>query len=135
MMLAGAQALGEKSPALRDPAASLLPSVGTIRNVALKVAYGVALKAQEEGLAPALAPEGLQEALVENRWNPASIADSPAKTINKTAEETKYGAKSGGGNPGRNSDRGRRHANLRCRRRLPQWRSGGDSPEQENRMD
>jgi malate dehydrogenase (oxaloacetate-decarboxylating) len=73
MMLAGAQALGEQSPALRDPAASLLPSVGTIRNVALKVAYGVALKAQEEGLAPALAPEALQEALVENRWNPEYI--------------------------------------------------------------
>src|SRR5215469_5577452 len=70
MMLAGAKALGEQSPALRDPAASLLPSGGTIRDVALKIAYGVAQKAQEEGLAPALAPETLQEALVENRWNP-----------------------------------------------------------------
>ena len=49
MILAGAKALGDHSPALRDPAASLLPRVRTIREVALEIAYAVALKAQEEG--------------------------------------------------------------------------------------
>jgi malate dehydrogenase (oxaloacetate-decarboxylating) len=70
MMLAGAKALGDQSPALRDPAASLLPRVGTIRDVALGVAYGVALKAQQEGLAPARAPEALRQAVAESQWTP-----------------------------------------------------------------
>jgi malate dehydrogenase (oxaloacetate-decarboxylating) len=70
MMLAGAKALGEQSPALRDPSASLLPNVGTIRAVALEVACGVAQKAQEQGLAVERNPEGLRQALVESQWNP-----------------------------------------------------------------
>jgi malate dehydrogenase (oxaloacetate-decarboxylating) len=74
MMLAGARALGEQSPALQDPAASLLPSVRTIRDVAVEVAYAVALKAQEEGLAPASAPEGLRREVVESQWTPQYLA-------------------------------------------------------------
>jgi malate dehydrogenase (oxaloacetate-decarboxylating) len=70
MMLAGAKALGEQSPALRDPSASLLPNVGSIRTVAVEVAYGVARKAQEEGLAAESKPEALRQALVESQWNP-----------------------------------------------------------------
>jgi malate dehydrogenase (oxaloacetate-decarboxylating) len=70
MMLAGARALGDESPALRSPAASLLPSVTTIREVALKIAYSVALKAQEEGLGPVAEPEGLRKALAESQWSP-----------------------------------------------------------------
>ena len=70
MMLAGARALGDHSPALRDPTASLLPSVKTIREVALEIAYAVALKAQEEGLAPAHEPEALRSAIVESQWTP-----------------------------------------------------------------
>ena len=73
MMLAGAKALGDHSPALRDPAASLLPSVRTIREVALEIAYAVALKAQEEGLAPAREPEVLRREVVENQWTPEYI--------------------------------------------------------------
>jgi hypothetical protein len=68
MMLAGAKALGDHSPALRDPAASLLPSVRTIREVALEIAYAVALKSQEEGLAPACETEALRREIVENQW-------------------------------------------------------------------
>jgi malate dehydrogenase (oxaloacetate-decarboxylating) len=75
MMLAGAKALGEQSPALRDPSASLLPNVGTIRAVALEVAYGVARKAQEEGLAAERKPEALREALVESQWNPEYLSE------------------------------------------------------------
>src|SRR5262245_34374399 len=70
MMLAGARALGEQSPALQDPAASLLPSIRTIREVAIEVADAVALKAQEEGLAPASEPEGLRQRVVESQWTP-----------------------------------------------------------------
>jgi malate dehydrogenase (oxaloacetate-decarboxylating) len=70
MILAGAKALGEQSPALHDPAASLLPSVRTIRDVAVEVGFAVALKAQEEGLAPAFAPEGLRREVVESQWTP-----------------------------------------------------------------
>jgi len=70
MMLAGAKALGDQSPALRNPAASLLPSVRTIREVALEIAYGVALKAQEEGLASARAPEALRQELAQSQWSP-----------------------------------------------------------------
>jgi malate dehydrogenase (oxaloacetate-decarboxylating) len=75
MMLTGARALGDQSPVLRDPAASLLPSVRTIREVALKVAYGVALKAQEEGLASAHEPEALWKELIENQWSPEYIPE------------------------------------------------------------
>jgi len=70
MLLAGARALGEQSPALKDPAASLLPSVGTIREVALEVAYSVALKAQEQGLASACEPEALRRKVAESQWTP-----------------------------------------------------------------
>jgi len=70
MMLAGAKALGGHSPALQDPAASLLPSVRTIREVALEIAYAVALKAQEEGLAPACEPEELRREVIQSQWTP-----------------------------------------------------------------
>jgi malate dehydrogenase (oxaloacetate-decarboxylating) len=70
MMLAGAKALGDHSPALQDPAASLLPRLRNIREVALEIAYGVALEAQEEGLAPACEPEALRRTIVESQWTP-----------------------------------------------------------------
>ena len=73
MMLAGARALGEQSPALQDPAASLLPSIRTIREVAIEVAYAVARKAQEEGLAPASEPETLRREVVESQWTPQYV--------------------------------------------------------------
>lgn len=75
MMVAAAKALGEQSPALRDPSASLLPNVGTIRAVALEVAYGVARKAREEGLAAERNPEALRQTLVESQWNPEYLSD------------------------------------------------------------
>jgi malate dehydrogenase (oxaloacetate-decarboxylating) len=74
MMLAGAKALGDHSPALRDPFASLLPSVKNIRDVALDIAYAVALEAQQEGLAPVCEPEALRREVVECRWTPEYIS-------------------------------------------------------------
>jgi malate dehydrogenase (oxaloacetate-decarboxylating) len=73
MLLAGARALGEQSPALQDPAASLLPSIRTIRDVALEVAYSVALKAQEQGLASAREPEALRRKVAESQWTPQYV--------------------------------------------------------------
>jgi malate dehydrogenase (oxaloacetate-decarboxylating) len=74
MMLAAAKALGDHSPALQDPAASLLPSVKTIREVALEIAYAVALKAQEDGLAPACEPEELRREVIQSQWTPEYLA-------------------------------------------------------------
>ena len=74
MLLAGARALGDHSPALRDPTASLLPRVKTIREVALEIAYAVALKAQEDGLAPGREPEALRQKVVESQWTPEYLS-------------------------------------------------------------
>jgi malate dehydrogenase (oxaloacetate-decarboxylating) len=70
MLLAAARALGEQSPALSNPTASLLPNVNKIRRVACEIAYAVAAKAQEEGLAPALDSDVLRQTVVENQWVP-----------------------------------------------------------------
>jgi len=48
MMMASAKALGDQSPALKDPAASLLPNVATLRDIAREVAYAVAARANDE---------------------------------------------------------------------------------------
>ena len=70
MLLAGARALGNRSPALQDATGSLLPRVSSIRDVALDVAYAVGAKAQEEGLAPASDPDALRKRLKESQWFP-----------------------------------------------------------------
>jgi malate dehydrogenase (oxaloacetate-decarboxylating) len=73
MLLAGARALGDHSPALQDPTGSLLPRVNTIREVALDVAFAVGAKAQEEGLASASEPEALRKKLKESQWIPEYV--------------------------------------------------------------
>ena len=73
MLLAGARALGDHSPALQDPTGSLLPRVNTIRDVALDIAYAVAAKAQEEGLAPASESDALRKKLKESQWFPEYV--------------------------------------------------------------
>jgi malate dehydrogenase (oxaloacetate-decarboxylating) len=70
MMMAAAKALGDQSPALRDPAASLLPNVRTIRDVAREVAYAVAARAKDEGLAPEFGQEKGRQAVAESQWAP-----------------------------------------------------------------
>ena len=70
MLLAAAKALGDHSPALQDPNGSLLPGVKAIREVALDIAYAVAAKAQEEGLAPASDPAELRKKLAQSQWFP-----------------------------------------------------------------
>lgn len=70
MMLAAAKTLGDHSPALKDPTGPLLPRVNTIREVAFNIACAVGAKAQEEGLAPASAPEELRENVADSQWLP-----------------------------------------------------------------
>lgn len=70
MIQAAARALGNHSPALQDPAGSLLPKVSSIREVALDIAYAVGAKAQEEGLAAASEPEALRKKVTESQWFP-----------------------------------------------------------------
>src|SRR6516162_2840567 len=70
MMMAAAKALGDQSPALKDPAASLLPNVRTFRDVARDVAYAVAAQANDEGMAPEFSQEKGRQAVAESQWTP-----------------------------------------------------------------
>lgn len=71
MLIAAARRLAELSPALKDPAASLLPPLGELRGVAVEVAAVVAAAAVREGLAPAASPEELRQRIVARQWFPA----------------------------------------------------------------
>jgi malate dehydrogenase (oxaloacetate-decarboxylating) len=71
MLIAAARRLAEMSPALKDPAASLLPPLGELRGVAVEVACAVAEAAIREGLAPAETAEALRARVVASQWYPA----------------------------------------------------------------
>jgi malate dehydrogenase (oxaloacetate-decarboxylating) len=71
MLIAAAGRLAEISPALKDPAASLLPPLGELRDVAVEVACAVAEAAVREGLAAAVSPEELRARVLASQWYPA----------------------------------------------------------------
>ncbi len=71
MFLAAARALAEKSPALKDRNASLLPNPRDLRAVARHVAAAVAVQAQQEGLAPPMEREELARKIAATQWVPA----------------------------------------------------------------
>ena len=71
MFIAAARRLAEMSPALSDPAASLLPPLGELRGVAIEVAAAVAEAAVREGLAPAASAEELRREVFAHQWFPA----------------------------------------------------------------
>ncbi len=71
MLIAAARRLAALSPALGDPAASLLPPLGDLRGVAVEVACAVAEAAVREGLAPAASAEELRARVVARQWFPA----------------------------------------------------------------
>jgi malate dehydrogenase (oxaloacetate-decarboxylating) len=71
MLIAGARRLAGHSPALKDPAASLLPPLGDIRAVAVEVACAVGEEAQSEGLARVTSPEALRARVTASQWYPA----------------------------------------------------------------
>jgi malate dehydrogenase (oxaloacetate-decarboxylating) len=73
MLLAAANALGENSPAIKDPTASLLPGVQNIRDVAREIAFAVALSAQQEGLALSVDETQLRCRVTESQWTPEYV--------------------------------------------------------------
>jgi malate dehydrogenase (oxaloacetate-decarboxylating) len=70
MFLAAAQALGECSPALRDPGAPLLPSLTEIRAVSRRIAVAVGSAAQRQGVAEPTTPEELEQRVAARQWQP-----------------------------------------------------------------
>ncbi len=70
MILASARALAEKSPALADATASLLPALPNLRQVAVHIATAVALEAQRSGVAPKTSEEELRRRVVAAQWVP-----------------------------------------------------------------
>lgn len=71
MMRAAARALGDASPALRDPRAPLLPAWADVRDVADGIALAVARQAVADGVAPQASEEQLRDAIRATRWDPA----------------------------------------------------------------
>jgi malate dehydrogenase (oxaloacetate-decarboxylating) len=71
MVLASARALAEKSPALQNSSASLLPALADLRQVALHVATAVGLQAQRAGVAAKTSEEELRRQVNAAQWAPA----------------------------------------------------------------
>jgi len=80
MILAAARALGEKSPALTDPSAPLLPALQQLRDVAAHIATAAGRQAQRDGVAPKTSDAELAARVAETQWTPAysSLATSTA---------------------------------------------------------
>ena len=70
MILAAARTLGENSPALNDPTASLLPALTQIRKVAVDIAFSVGREAQKAGVAPATSEAELWRRVLAAQWTP-----------------------------------------------------------------
>jgi malate dehydrogenase (oxaloacetate-decarboxylating) len=70
MMLAAARSLAVNSPALRDPSASLLPSLTDLRRVAAEIALAVATQAQKDGVAAKLGEDELRQQVTAAQWTP-----------------------------------------------------------------
>lgn len=70
MMLAAARALGEHSPALKDPAGSLLPPLSEVRSVARAIAEAVGMEAQRAGVTPLTTRTELAARVQASQWLP-----------------------------------------------------------------
>jgi malate dehydrogenase (oxaloacetate-decarboxylating) len=73
MLLAGAKALGACSPAMRDPTASLLPTIKSLRDVARDIALAVPLEAEKQGLGPTCDPEAMRKGIERTQWTPEYV--------------------------------------------------------------
>ena len=78
MFLAAAVALGDASPALKDPNAGLLPPLSEIRELTPKVALAVAKKAIEEGLADRVDTREIERRIQATMWSPVYKELAPA---------------------------------------------------------
>ena len=70
MFMAAAFALHEKSPALTDTSASLLPRLTNIREVSRHIGLAVAKQAMEDGVAPARSGDELESRVDKTMWTP-----------------------------------------------------------------
>jgi malate dehydrogenase (oxaloacetate-decarboxylating) len=70
MFLAAARAVAELSPALRDPAANLLPPLVDLRKISFQVAVAVAKQAIAEGLADERTEAEIAAAVRSKMWEP-----------------------------------------------------------------
>ena len=68
MVMAAARALGENSPALKDPSAPLLPPLIEARKVAIDIAVAVGEAAQLAGLAPKISHNELRQRVIDTQW-------------------------------------------------------------------
>jgi malate dehydrogenase (oxaloacetate-decarboxylating) len=71
MMLAAARALGERSPARKDPAAPLLPALEDLLGLTQEIALAVAREAQESGMAPASSEDAVRASIAARFWTPS----------------------------------------------------------------
>ena len=74
MLLAGANALGENSPALKDPTASLLPGLQHLRDTAREIAFAVGVAAQRADLAPKIEETEFRGRVAASQWLPEYAA-------------------------------------------------------------
>jgi malate dehydrogenase (oxaloacetate-decarboxylating) len=79
MILAAGNALGEESPALSDPSASLLPALPQLRDVAVRIATAVGRQAQRDGVAPKTSDAELRARIATTQWTPAYPSFAPSK--------------------------------------------------------
>jgi malate dehydrogenase (oxaloacetate-decarboxylating) len=70
MMRVAASTLGEASPALADPAESLLPRWEDVPEIATRIAHAVAMQAITDGVAPERSAEDMTELIRTTRWTP-----------------------------------------------------------------
>jgi malate dehydrogenase (oxaloacetate-decarboxylating) len=70
MMLAAARALGEHSPAIKHPAAPLLPPLSEARKITLDIALAVGEAAQLDSVAPKMSHDELRQRVLDTRWTP-----------------------------------------------------------------
>ena len=70
MMLAAARTLAANSPALKDPFASLLPSLTDLRRVAADIALAVGIAAQKDGVTAHVTEDELRARVMATQWTP-----------------------------------------------------------------
>ena len=70
MLIASSNALADCSPKLQNIDADLLPDLNELQQVSKIIAFKVAKAAIEDGVAPAISDELLQQRLEENFWKP-----------------------------------------------------------------
>jgi malate dehydrogenase (oxaloacetate-decarboxylating) len=78
MMIAAARALGESSPALRDPTKPLLPSLKDLRVAAREIAFAVGKEAQRSGVADPSSEDDLRNRIAATQWTPEYPDLAPA---------------------------------------------------------